>query len=207
MVETESSLCNLQMADNESICFTTSKSSIPRERRELVRPLARKDIFYSGSVMNLPEFKSQKSLTSYRQSVISLPKYAQERGDVVDMEKGSELQKTYGVRSQSFGTPAHRQLTYSLSCESSAESYRGKMERTNFLLFKTSSFVPCLPYHSYPVLVPRTVNRPVQISTLCTTLPEFRSVSLPGQNRMRSVHSVGRAATTHISHYSCRLSP
>jgi hypothetical protein len=41
--------------------------------------------------MNLPEFKSQKSLASYRQSVISLPKYAQERGDVVDVEKGSKL--------------------------------------------------------------------------------------------------------------------
>ncbi|XP_069697848.1 monocarboxylate transporter 14 isoform X3 [Periplaneta americana] len=79
------------MADNESICFTTSKSSIPRERREMVRPLSRKDIFYSGSVMNLPEFKSQKSLASYRQSVISLPKYAQERGDGVDVEKGTDL--------------------------------------------------------------------------------------------------------------------
>lgn len=79
------------MADNESISFSTSKSSIPRERREMVRPLARKDIFYSGSVMNLPEFKSQKSLSSYRQSVISLPKYAQERGDIVDIEKGSRL--------------------------------------------------------------------------------------------------------------------
>lgn len=87
----KSYLCNPQMADNESISFSTSKSSIPRERREMVRPLARKDIFYSGSVMNLPEFKSQKSLSSYRQSVISLPKYAQERGDIVDIEKGSRL--------------------------------------------------------------------------------------------------------------------
>lgn len=81
----------LDMIDNESICFTTSKSSIARERREVVRPLARKDIFYSGSVMNLPEFKSQKSLASYRQSVISLPKYAQERGDVIDYEKGTDI--------------------------------------------------------------------------------------------------------------------
>jgi len=119
MVEIESGLCNLQMTDNESICFTTSKSSIPRERRELVRPLARKDIFYSGSVVNLPEFKSQKSLASYRQSVISLPKYAQERGDVVDFEKGSKLQKTRGIRSQSYNIPVHRQLAFSLACENS----------------------------------------------------------------------------------------
>jgi hypothetical protein len=119
MVEIESGLCNLQMADNESICFTTSKSSIPRERREMVRPLARKDIFYSGSVMNLPEFKSQKSLASYRQSVISLPKYAQERGDVVDIEKGSKLQKIHRIWSQSYGTSVCQQLAYSLACQSS----------------------------------------------------------------------------------------
>lgn len=75
------------MGDNESIMFTTSKSSIPRERREMIRPMSRKDIFYSGSVMNLPEYKSQKSLASYRQSVMSLPKYAQERGDMVDVER------------------------------------------------------------------------------------------------------------------------
>ncbi|XP_067013659.2 monocarboxylate transporter 14 isoform X2 [Anabrus simplex] len=76
------------MADNESIMFTTSKLSIPRQRREMVRPMSRKDIFYSGSVVNLPEYKSQQSLASYRQSVISLPKYATERGD---MEKGTDL--------------------------------------------------------------------------------------------------------------------
>ena len=126
MVEIVSGLCNLQMADNESICFTTSKSSIPRERRELVRPLARKDIFYSGSVMNLPEFKSQKSLASYRQSVISLPKYAQERGDVVDFEKGSKLQKTHWIQSQSYSTSVHWQLAYSLACENSGGHTMGR---------------------------------------------------------------------------------
>jgi len=59
----------------------------------MVRPLSRKDIFYSGSVMNLPEYQSQKSLANYRQSVISIPKSV--RGDMkdVDIEKG--LQRTY----------------------------------------------------------------------------------------------------------------
>lgn len=79
------------MGDNDSIGFSTSKTSIPRERREMVRPLSRKDIFYSGSVINLPEYKSQKSLASYRQSVISLPKYAQDRGDGMEVEKGSKF--------------------------------------------------------------------------------------------------------------------
>jgi len=148
MVEIESGLCNLQMTDNESVCFTTSKSSIPRERREMVRPMARKDIFYSGSVMNLPEFKSQKSLSSYRQSVISLPKYAQERGDAVDFEKGSKLQQTHGVRSQSYSTSVHRQLAYSLACENSGRSYCGQVEGANvpatvsFFLLKAIVFLP-----------------------------------------------------------------
>jgi hypothetical protein len=44
-------------------------------RKELIRPMSRKDIFYSGSVVNLPEYQSQRSLAGYRQSVISLPRY------------------------------------------------------------------------------------------------------------------------------------
>ncbi|ALC43494.1 CG13907 [Drosophila busckii] len=41
----------------------------------MVRPMSRKDIFYSGSVTNLPQYQSQKSLTNYRNSVLSLTKY------------------------------------------------------------------------------------------------------------------------------------
>lgn len=76
--------------DGESITFTTSKTSIPKEKPMMVRPLSRKDIFYSGSVVNLPEYQSQKSLANYRQSVISLPKSV--RGDMkdVDVEKAPQ---------------------------------------------------------------------------------------------------------------------
>ena len=42
----------------------------------IIRPLSRKDIFYSGSIVHLPEFQSQKSIASYRQSVLNLPKAA-----------------------------------------------------------------------------------------------------------------------------------
>lgn len=62
--------------DVESLACT-SKLSLPRERSRgnMVRPLSRKDIFYSGSIVNLPEFhQSQKSLTNYRQSIMSIPK-------------------------------------------------------------------------------------------------------------------------------------
>jgi len=61
----------------------------------MVRPLSRKDIFYSGSVMNLPEYQSQKSLANYRQSVISIPKSV--RGDMKDVDIEKNLQRTYSV--------------------------------------------------------------------------------------------------------------
>lgn len=57
--------------DAESVNFATSKASL-KARKELVRPLSRKDIFYSGSVVNLPEYQSQRSIVGYRQSVVSL---------------------------------------------------------------------------------------------------------------------------------------
>ncbi|XP_076665805.1 monocarboxylate transporter 9 isoform X2 [Andrena cerasifolii] len=75
---------NAEVDDGESITFTTSKSSIPKEKPQIIRPLSRKDIFYSGSVVNLPEYQSQKSLANYRQSVISLSKSV--RGDIKDTD-------------------------------------------------------------------------------------------------------------------------
>ncbi|KAL0275555.1 UNVERIFIED_CONTAM: hypothetical protein PYX00_003373 [Menopon gallinae] len=69
--------------------FGASKMSLQRDRRELIRPMSRKDIFYSGSVVNLPEYQSQKSLAGYRQSVISLPRYGTQTAmSVRDVETG-----------------------------------------------------------------------------------------------------------------------
>lgn len=58
----------------------------------MVRPLSRKDIFYSGSVTNLKEFQSQKSLTNYRNSVISLTKFERDHRSG-DMRDAGELEK------------------------------------------------------------------------------------------------------------------
>lgn len=64
--------------DVESLGYTTSKLSLASRKSNMVRPMSRKDIFYSGSVTNLPEYhQSQKSLTNYRQSIMSLPKMKQ----------------------------------------------------------------------------------------------------------------------------------
>lgn len=74
--------------------FTSKVSLSPRDGTRIVRPLSRKDIFYSGSVTNLREYQSQKSLTNYRNSVISLTKYEKDARDardgVSEMEKGGE---------------------------------------------------------------------------------------------------------------------
>ncbi|XP_062561871.1 monocarboxylate transporter 14 isoform X7 [Armigeres subalbatus] len=77
--------------DDESAMYA-SKASL-KDRPQMVRPMSRKDIFYSGSVTNLKEFQSQKSLTNYRNSVVSLTKFERDhRSDVArdDLEKGSE---------------------------------------------------------------------------------------------------------------------
>ncbi|XP_057375663.1 monocarboxylate transporter 14-like isoform X1 [Daphnia carinata] len=65
-------------------------SSLSASKKDLAaRPLARKDVLYTGSVTNLPEYQSQKSLASYRQSIVSIPK-------AVQAGKGGQGQKSRG---------------------------------------------------------------------------------------------------------------
>ncbi|KAJ8911075.1 hypothetical protein NQ315_015247, partial [Exocentrus adspersus] len=66
---------NNSEVDVESLAYTSKLSiSSKKEKGHMVRPLSRKDIFYSGSIVNLPEYhKSQKSLANYRQSILSIP--------------------------------------------------------------------------------------------------------------------------------------
>ncbi|KAL7030158.1 hypothetical protein ACKWTF_006550 [Chironomus riparius] len=53
---------------------TGSNKASRTELDKAVPVMMRKDVFYSGSVQNLKEFQSQKSLTAYRNSIISLNK-------------------------------------------------------------------------------------------------------------------------------------
>lgn len=93
----------------------TSKVSLSPSSGRMVRPLSRKDIFYSGSVTNLREYQSQKSLTNYRNSVISLTKYEKDARDARDgiseIEKGERKYNTSRI-----GDISKRKLTpiYSL---------------------------------------------------------------------------------------------
>ncbi|XP_063534455.1 monocarboxylate transporter 3 isoform X2 [Cydia strobilella] len=73
--------------DTESVMYN-SKLSVAgaREPARMVRPMSRKDIFYSGSVLNLPQYQSQKSLQAYRNSVLSLPQSRQAADADADAE-------------------------------------------------------------------------------------------------------------------------
>lgn len=75
--------------DTDSIGYTSSKTSI--RGKETVRPMSRKDIFYSGSVLNLPEYRSQKSLASYRQSILSIPKSMMKVNDKDDNDDDDNI--------------------------------------------------------------------------------------------------------------------
>ncbi|CAH0752842.1 unnamed protein product [Diatraea saccharalis] len=73
--------------DTESMMYTSKLSvSGPKEPSRMVRPMSRKDIFYSGSVLNLPQYQSQKSLQGYRNSVLSLPQ-SRQTGDLERQEQ------------------------------------------------------------------------------------------------------------------------
>ncbi|XP_049872712.1 monocarboxylate transporter 12 isoform X2 [Pectinophora gossypiella] len=78
---------NAPDGDGDSVMFTSKLSvSGPREPSRMVRPMSRKDIFYSGSVLNLPQYQSQKSLQGYRNSVLSLPQ-SRQTGDLERQEQ------------------------------------------------------------------------------------------------------------------------
>ncbi|CAG9562438.1 unnamed protein product [Danaus chrysippus] len=72
--------------DTESNMYTSKLSVSAKEPSRMVRPLSRKDIFYSGSVINLPQYQSQKSLQGYRNSVLSLPQ-SRQAGDLERQEQ------------------------------------------------------------------------------------------------------------------------
>ncbi|BFF98537.1 monocarboxylate transporter 3 [Drosophila madeirensis] len=78
--------------------FATSKISLSQRQGssgsgKMVRPMSRKDIFYSGSVTNLPQYQSQKSLAGYRNSVLSLTKYEKSMQSVQKLDPLQDADK------------------------------------------------------------------------------------------------------------------
>ncbi|CAL1534048.1 unnamed protein product [Lymnaea stagnalis] len=50
-----------------------SLNSLHVSKKDLARPMYRKDIFYSGSVLNIPQYKSQTDMKSYITSITTIP--------------------------------------------------------------------------------------------------------------------------------------
>ncbi|ESP02002.1 hypothetical protein LOTGIDRAFT_212648 [Lottia gigantea] len=57
-----------------------SDANIHKLKDELARPMYRKDLFYSGSIMHIPQYRSQQDMKTYIKSVTSIP------GDMLDDE-------------------------------------------------------------------------------------------------------------------------
>lgn len=68
---------NKRSASNDCIALVASRTSgkLPRgiHREDFARPLYRNDIFYSGSVLHIPEFRSQPNVNSYVKSITTIP--------------------------------------------------------------------------------------------------------------------------------------
>lgn len=77
---------------SDGLIFSTSIKTQSAEPRHIVRPMSRKDIFYSGSIVNLPEYQSQRSLQNYRQSILNLPR-TDTQADALDAEMSPAKEK------------------------------------------------------------------------------------------------------------------
>ncbi|XP_046547158.1 monocarboxylate transporter 12-like [Haliotis rubra] len=56
-----------------------SEANLNKIKGDLSRPMYRKDIFYSGSIMNIQQFKSQPDMKDYIRSVTSIPSMHMEK--------------------------------------------------------------------------------------------------------------------------------
>ncbi|XP_046341093.1 monocarboxylate transporter 14-like [Haliotis rufescens] len=56
-----------------------SEANLNKIKTDLSRPMYRKDIFYSGSIMNIQQFKSQPDMKDYIRSVTSIPSMHMEK--------------------------------------------------------------------------------------------------------------------------------
>ncbi|XP_076335264.1 uncharacterized protein LOC143238692 isoform X2 [Tachypleus tridentatus] len=66
--------CVIISGNSQRSSLRSHKSSVKYDRRDLLRPLYRKDIFYSGSIVHLPQYRqSQGEVRSYMASVTSIP--------------------------------------------------------------------------------------------------------------------------------------
>lgn len=63
----------------------------PKDKKGvMLPPMSRQDIFYSGSIKNLNEFKSQASMLSYRESTFNLQNTSASRAVLEAFDGGDD---------------------------------------------------------------------------------------------------------------------
>lgn len=85
-----SSAASFSPADQES--GLRRRRSSAQSSSMMLRPMSRQDIFYSGSIANLKEYKSQQSMLAYRESTLNLQGTgaSQQVIDAMDMPDGTK---------------------------------------------------------------------------------------------------------------------
>ncbi|KAK2728028.1 hypothetical protein QYM36_008488 [Artemia franciscana] len=80
--------CSLSSIKNisKNILFDSFFSRSSASLRSFTRPLTRKDIFYSGSIKNIPEFNQSQNLSQFRQSMMSIPRSTRRFTEVIEEE-------------------------------------------------------------------------------------------------------------------------
>ena len=68
----------------QQVVFISRKLPVGVHREDFARPLYRRDIFYSGSVLHVPEFSSHPNIRNYVKSVTTIP-------DEFETEEGSYI--------------------------------------------------------------------------------------------------------------------
>ena len=82
LVQTQSRTTSSSTANNEAAARQRASRLRVIAKREAARPLYRQDIFFSGSVTSIPEYRSMTDMASYLQSYTKMPPPGGERGDL-----------------------------------------------------------------------------------------------------------------------------
>ncbi|BFZ13915.1 hypothetical protein BsWGS_16954 [Bradybaena similaris] len=172
-----------------------SLTSLHVSKKDLARPLYRKDIFYSGSVLNIPQFRSQPDMKSYITSIMTIP------GEMEFVEGPSPSSKCINSVCSCLPRPARDILS----------------EMVDVSLFKDISFMLiCLGnvaaflgfYVPFMFLVDRTVSMGIdktQATFLISIIGITNTVGRVAIGKLADLHIIDSLVITYISIAICGL--
>ncbi|CAG5134291.1 unnamed protein product [Candidula unifasciata] len=172
-----------------------SMTSLHVSKKDLARPLYRKDIFYSGSVLNIPQFRSQPDMKSYITSITTIP------GEMEFVEGPSPSSKFINTVCSCLPRPARDILS----------------EMADVSLFKDISFMLiCLGnvaaflgfYIPFMFLVDRSVSLGVdktQATFLISIIGITNTVGRVAIGKLADLHIIDSLVITYISIALCGL--